>query len=169
MIRIMAELARRVHDARLLIVGDGPERDDCARLIRELGLQEHVSMLGQRQDVGQLLGQMRVLCVTSINEGFSLVAAEAAAAGVPVVGFAVGGLSEVVVDGRTGYLPPDRDEARFVGDVQRLLEDETLRARIARQAEAQSERFSLEQHVSTLVAEYQRAESLRKDHPQGPA
>jgi glycosyltransferase involved in cell wall biosynthesis len=157
MIRAMAALARRFDDVALVMIGDGPERASCASLIRHLGLTDRVYLLGQRNDVEELLKHMRLLCITSQNEGFSLVAAEAAAASVPVVGYSVGGLPEVIVDGVTGTLVPDGDEASFVEAVARLVRDDALHAAFAQASLAHAEKFSMGHHVDALIAEYQRA------------
>jgi glycosyltransferase involved in cell wall biosynthesis len=157
MIRAMASIAPRFSDVDLVMIGDGPERSSCEKLIRQLGLGNRIHLLGQRSDVEQLLKHMRVVCITSHNEGFSLVAGEAAAASVPVVAYSVGGLPEVIVEGKTGILVPDGDEAAFVDAVGRLLSDHELHATLSQQSLVHAEKFSMRHHVEALIAEYQRA------------
>jgi glycosyltransferase involved in cell wall biosynthesis len=157
MIRMMEDIARRLPGAHLLMIGDGPERASCQRLVQELDLGRRVTLLGQRSDVTHILRHVRLVCITSLNEGFSLVAAEAAAAAVPVVAYDVGGLSEVIVRDRTGVLVPDGDWVAFVQAVCRLLNDEPERGRLAAEADRHSNTFSMHHHVDMLIAEYLRA------------
>jgi glycosyltransferase involved in cell wall biosynthesis len=125
--------------------------------VRELDLGRRVTLLGQRSDVTHILRHVLLVCITSLNEGFSLVAAEAAAAAVPVVAYDVGGLSEVIVRDRTGVLVPDDDSVAFVQAVCRLLSDEAERGRLAAEADRHSNTFSMHHHVDMLIAEYLRA------------
>lgn len=155
MIQAMAGIARDAPDVHLMMIGDGPERAACERLVHSLGLDGRVHFLGQRTDVTQLMGQMTLLCITSHNEGFSLVAAEAAAARLPVVAYAVGGLPEVVINGETGMLVPDGDEPQFIRTVVQLLTQDDLRRSIAGKAGAHAEVFDLNQHVTSLIEVYQ--------------
>jgi sugar transferase (PEP-CTERM/EpsH1 system associated) len=103
------EMLRERHPlARLVVVGDGPER---VRLEGAAG--EGVIFLGNRHDVSQLMGMLDVFVLPSLNEGISNTILEAMASGLPVVATAVGGNPELVVDGDTGALFP-------VGNVERL-------------------------------------------------
>ena len=128
---------------------------------RETGLAGNVRLLGQRSDLTRILKHVDLLCITSRNEGFSLVAAEAGAAGVPVVAYAVGGLTDVVADGRTGVLVRDGDETQLVATLEKLLADAEWRAQLADEALRYVERFSMQAHVDKLVGEYRRAVTPR--------
>jgi glycosyltransferase involved in cell wall biosynthesis len=136
------------------MIGDGPERAACEKLASKLRIADHVHFLGQRSDVAALMGQVTLLCITSHNEGFSLVAAEAAAARLPVVAYSVGGLPEVVIHGETGMLVPDGDEAKFVDAVVEVLSNDELRRSLAGQAGAHAEVFDLNQHIASLIKVY---------------
>ena len=108
-VRAMAHLARERPDARLLLVGEGPERPLIEDLVGRLGLGAHVRLLGQRADVSRLLATADLALLTSISEGIPLTLIEAMAAGLPIVSTRVGGVAEVVEDGRTGLLAPSGD------------------------------------------------------------
>jgi len=99
-------------NARFLIVGDGPLREELLGLARRLGISERVRFLGYRTDSRALIGLMDLLVVPSLTEGSPLIVLEAMAAGVPVVASAVGGIPDQVRHGEEGILvPPDAPDA----------------------------------------------------------
>jgi N-acetyl-alpha-D-glucosaminyl L-malate synthase BshA len=129
-IRILAEV-RKHTDARLLMVGDGPDRAPAQHLAAQLGVQSHVSFLGKQNHVERLIRLAHVLLMPSEMESFGLAALEAMSCGVPPIGTRVGGVPELITDGEDGYL-------ESVGDVQgqarrtlQLLTDEPLHTRMA--------------------------------------
>jgi glycosyltransferase involved in cell wall biosynthesis len=119
---IALRVTRRLRTAdvpvHLLIIGDGPDRPALEHLARQLQITSHVSFLGWRQDAGQLIALLDALVIASRHEGMPLTALQAAAASVPVVGYAVDGLTEL--------LPPDfhipyGDEDGLVTTLRELL------------------------------------------------
>jgi N-acetyl-alpha-D-glucosaminyl L-malate synthase BshA len=142
-LKALARVARKRRDARLLIVGDGPERAAIRQRIDRMGLGPHVRLLGQRSDVGRLLAAADLLLLTSRSEGIPLTLIEAMAAGLPVVSTRVGGVGEVIDDGREGLLAEAGDDAALAAHILRLADDRALRERMGalgrRRAE---ERFS---------------------------
>ncbi len=112
LIRASALLRSRCPELRVLVVGDGLARPSLECLSRELGVEDCVTFLGNREDTGRFYALMDVFTLLSSREGFGLVVAEAMFCGVPVVGAAVGGIKDSVVDGETGVLvPPFSPEA----------------------------------------------------------
>ncbi len=99
--------------ARLVLVGDGPERTETEKLARELGISEHVMFLGKQHALIELLSCADVFLLPSQSESFGLAALEAMSCGVPVVASNIGGIPEVVAHGETGYV------AEF-GDIKRM-------------------------------------------------
>jgi glycosyltransferase involved in cell wall biosynthesis len=89
---------RRHLPVRLVLVGDGPERAHVAQRARDLGLSRHVCFLGQRADFAAYLCHADAFLLPSESESFGVAALEALSAGVPVFGYRVGGLPEVVSD-----------------------------------------------------------------------
>jgi N-acetyl-alpha-D-glucosaminyl L-malate synthase BshA len=98
------ECLARENDARLVLVGDGPERSRVQALVRGHGLAERVRFLGNREDFVEVLQAADVFLQASDSESFGLASLEAQACGVPVVATRVGGVAEVIEDGVTGLL-----------------------------------------------------------------
>ena len=111
LIEAFAKVVREVPNAVLLMVGDGPDRIALEHQAKQLGMSNQIIWLGQKpqKDVFRLYGLMDVVAMPSFFEGFGLTAAEAMAAGVPVVASDVDGLSEVIENNYTGLLVPVGD------------------------------------------------------------
>jgi len=116
---------------RLLLVGDGPERESLERMVRELGLQGRVQLLGHREDVPELLSQFDIFVLPSLSEGMSNTLLEAMAAGVAVVASDVGGNREIIEPGRSGLLFRSDDLQAAVQAIGNLVADSDLRVRLA--------------------------------------
>ena len=127
-VRTLARVIRQVPRARLVLVGDGPERVGIEALVCELNLSDRVSFLGTRKDVDRLLHGADLFLLTSVSEGIPLTVIEAMAAGLPVVATDVGGLREVVVEGVTGLLAPASAVVGLADCVLKLANDPDLRS-----------------------------------------
>jgi glycosyltransferase involved in cell wall biosynthesis len=114
-LRAAAVVHRQLPQARFLIVGDGPRRDQLEALARELSLSEVVHFLGTRSDVPEVLSLVDVLVLTSRVEANPISILEAMASEKPVVATRVGSVAETVIDGQTGYLATP-GEAREIAD-----------------------------------------------------
>jgi len=157
-LHVFAEVRKRVR-AKLVMVGDGPEKAGAEQLARELGVQRDVLFLGNQDCMEELLPMADVFLLPSASESFGLVALEAMSAEVPVVASEIGGLPEVIEHGRTGFLHPPGDVPGFVESALRLLGNERLRRSMGRRARSVArERFSAEEMVDRYVAVY---DSLR--------
>ncbi|MGH7561118.1 MAG: N-acetyl-alpha-D-glucosaminyl L-malate synthase BshA, partial [Gemmatimonadales bacterium] len=104
-VRVFARI-RRAMPATLLMIGDGPERDDAEREARQLAVDGDVRFLGRLDSAATLLQKSDLFVLPTQSESFGLAALEAMACGVPVVGTRAGGLPEVVEDGESGILEP---------------------------------------------------------------
>jgi N-acetyl-alpha-D-glucosaminyl L-malate synthase BshA len=127
-VHIFARVREKV-PARLVLVGDGPERDTAEREVERLKLKGKVRFLGKVEDVAQALRSADLYLLPSQTESFGLSALEALATGVPVVGTRVGGLSEVVEHGVSGHLGEVGDvEGLAAGAVELLADEDRWRA-----------------------------------------
>ena len=150
-IEILARV-RRHQPAKLLLVGEGPDRQESHALAEKLGLLDHVVYLGIQDAVERLLGCADLFLLPSSEESFGLAALEAMSCGTPVIGTSIGGLPEVIEDGVDGFLFPVGDvDAMATAVVEFLREPERMKAmRAAARAKAEA-RFRIE----SLVPEYE--------------
>lgn len=111
LLKAFAEIVPAHPQFRLVIVGDGPERDSIENFIRQQGLEAYVWLTGFRSDVPTMLRDADIFVLTSRYEGISLALLEAMRAGLPVIATAVGGIPETVRDGETGVLVGLEDQA----------------------------------------------------------
>jgi glycosyltransferase involved in cell wall biosynthesis len=146
-------LARRP-DARLAIVGDGPEEGRLKALARERGLLGPAAFTGQRADVAAVLAAADLYTTTSRVEGLGLAVLEAMHMGRAVLATAAGGIPESVEDGVTGRVVPVGDAAAWAAAAEALLADPGALRRMGREgARVARERFTLDAMVrGNLVA-----------------
>jgi len=157
LISAMPAILTAVPEARLLIVGDGPDEAQLRGEIRRLGLEDVVTLPGKRRDVGHLLAAADVFVFPSIAEGFGIAAVEAMAAGVPAIVSRAGGLAEIVEDGVTGLVVPTADPVAIADAVIRVHGDAALRELLVERARASAlARFTAEAGVARLQAFYDR-------------
>jgi glycosyltransferase involved in cell wall biosynthesis len=132
-----------VPDAHLVIAGDGECRDALERQARELAINDHVHFLGRRNDVDAILRAADLAVMSSDFEGTPLVAYECIANRTPLVATAVGGLLDIVDDGRTGRLVPPRNPPALAGAIVELLTDPDRREQMAGAAAGKNEEYTI--------------------------
>ncbi len=155
-IRVFAKVRARV-DARLVLVGDGPELQPAIDLAHDLGVPDRVHAMGAQEGIIPFLSSADLFLLPSAQESFGLAAAEAMACEVPVVASDVGGLPEVIDHGVTGFLHHPDDLDGMAESAVRLLSDEALHGRITRAARrAITERFCAERVVPMYESYYER-------------
>jgi N-acetyl-alpha-D-glucosaminyl L-malate synthase BshA len=148
---------RAHHDAELWLIGDGPELPRVMDVVQRAGLERDVRVLGYRTDVAHQLAQCDVLVMSSLEESFCLAALEAMAAGLTVVGTAVGGFAELAEHGRTAVLYPPGDYAGAALSLGELLTDHPLRLELRRAARERALTFSVAAAVERYEAVYSAA------------
>lgn len=148
-IEVLLDAVPMVRDARFVIVGDGPLREKLE------ARGTNVTWLGFRRDVPELLAASDLFVLPSLGDAYPTVLMEAMAAGLPVVATRVGGIPEIVDDGRTGILVPPGDAPALAGAISDLLDSPERREALGRAARAEAERrFSTRAWVERLQEIY---------------
>lgn len=122
-IKILSEVKKEI-PAKLVLIGDGPDRSECERLVRELNLTKDVFFLGKQDALQEILNVADIFLMPSQSESFGLSALEAMSCGIPVVSSSVGGLPELVRHNETGYIAEFGDTNRMSKYVIDLLTSE---------------------------------------------
>ncbi len=140
--------------SKLLLVGDGPERQKAEKLCRDWGICEDVRFLGKQDAIGDLLAVSDLFLLPSASESFGLAALEAMACEVPVISSNAGGIPEVNIHGVTGFLREVGDIEAMAKDAVTLLKDEELLQQFSRNALEQAQRFDQKNIVPLYEAFY---------------
>ena len=139
-----------------VFVGDGPEEERLKAARNRLGLESHVTMAGLQHDVRPYYALADAVVMPSHSEGSPNVLLEAMSAGVPVVATRVGGVPEIVTHGDTALLVESRNTEEMAAAIQRMLEDNPLRKRLAQNArQLAEEKYSPEAYRRSLVQMYE--------------
>jgi len=149
-IKVFSKVQKEI-PAKLLMVGDGPERLKAEQLAKELGVYEKVLFLGFSNEVAKILCYSDVFLLPSETESFGLAALEAMAAGTAVISTNTGGLPEVNVHNQTGYLSDLGDVDDMAKNTIQLLKDEELLNQIKSNAKQHIKKFSLD----TVLKDYE--------------
>jgi glycogen(starch) synthase len=154
-IAAFASIATRFPRAKLIIAGDGPERERLERQVHDQGITERVDFLGwvpPEQMPTVVAGASVVVVPSRWQEAFGLVALEAALQGRPAVVAGVGGLPEVVIDGETGFVVAPEDSGALARAIAMLLDDPSLAARMG---DAARTRATTRHGVARYADEYE--------------
>ena len=148
------DLIRKEIPAKLLLIGDGPERQAAEKLCRELHTCDSISFLGKQEAVEELLAVSDLFFMPSESESFGLAALEAMACQVPVISTDTGGLPEINIHGKTGFLAPVGDIDAMAAHSLTLLRDENMLASFREAAYEQALRFRIENVLPMYEALY---------------
>lgn len=129
--------------SKLLLVGDGPERPRIEELSRDLGIHTSVKFLGKQDAIEELLPLADLFLLPSEHESFGLSALEAMASSVPVISSNIGGLTEVNIDGLTGFTCDVGDIVTMSGKAKYLLQDQKILNQFKKQAFEQAAHFEI--------------------------
>jgi glycosyltransferase involved in cell wall biosynthesis len=149
--------------ARAVFIGDGPRLPALEQEARRLGIGDYVEFLGRRSDVAEILAKAHIFALPTHWEGLPLSILEAMRAGLPVVASDVGGVSEAVVDGDTGFLVPRGDDLMFHRRMAELVADPELRQRMGSAGRDRYQRiFTVEQMLRNTLEVFRLAASRNR-------
>ena len=154
-IRAFAAARDQHANMHMALAGEGEQLGYLQNLANELGISEHISFLGVRNDLPELLSAADSVLMPSLAEGFPRTAIEAMAAGRPVIATRVGGTPEAIVDGETGILVPPMDVNAMVSALSRLVGDPNLQAQLGTNGRKRAEQnYSVDNYVTRLDGLY---------------
>ncbi|MBI5403882.1 MAG: N-acetyl-alpha-D-glucosaminyl L-malate synthase BshA [Ignavibacteriae bacterium] len=151
-IQIFAKVKEKI-PARLILIGDGPERSDCERLCRELNIQDSVRFMGKQDSIIELLSIADLFLIPSQTESFGLAALEAMSCEVPVISTSVGGLPELNLHGETGYIAEIGDIDRMAKYAIELLSNQKKYSIFSKNARERAKEFE-EDKIVTIYEDY---------------
>ena len=149
-IRVFCKIKESI-PVKLLLVGDGPERDAAESLCRDLGACNDIRFLGKLNAITEVLSVCDLFLMPSEKESFGLAALEAMACEVPVVSSDVGGIPEVNINGNTGYICKLGDVEDMASKAIEILKDENL-SRFKKNALSQAHNFEM----SKIIPSYEK-------------
>jgi len=152
MLRAFAQVVSQHPDCWLLMVGDGPSRQNLEHLAITLGITDRVIFTGFRPEPADYLSAMDIFLLTSHTEGTSMTLLEAMSLDIPAITTAVGGNPEIVKNGETGILVPTDSPKELATAINTLLENESIRFSMG---EASKRRFDSRFSVTPMVSGYQ--------------
>lgn len=155
-IRVFEKIVKEV-PAKLIMVGEGPDKQAAMDYCQEHGIADSVKFIGKSNQVFEVLCYSDLFILPSETESFGLAALEAMMMRVPVISTNTGGLSEVNVEGKTGYLFDVGDVKAMAEKSIALLQDEVLLEEFKNNAQKEARKFDLNQIVGRYVAVYQQA------------
>lgn len=126
---------------QLILVGDGPERENLQNQVYKLGLSDKVKFLGQRNDVDALLAESKIFVIPSRCEGFPNALCEAMASPLPCISFDSISASDIIENRKSGVVIPDGDIEALAQEITILMDNEVLRNTYAQNAESIRERL----------------------------
>jgi len=143
--------------AKLMMVGDGPEKEKAEYLCQELGILDKVIFFGNSNEIDKILCQTDLFLLPSKTESFGLVALEAMACSVPVISSNAGGLPEVNDDGFSGYLSDVGDIESMASNSIKILKDDLVLAEFKKNALTTAQKFDIKKILPLYEDLYRRA------------
>ncbi|MFZ4679307.1 MAG: N-acetyl-alpha-D-glucosaminyl L-malate synthase BshA [Flavobacterium sp.] len=155
-IKIFYKIQERI-PAKLMMVGDGPEKVKAEQLCKELGIEEKVIFFGNSSEIDQILSYSDLFLLPSETESFGLAALEAMAWSVPVISSSSGGLPEVNFDGISGYLSNVGDIDSMAKNALKILTDDATLAKFRKSALSVAQKFDIKNILPLYEALYHEA------------
>lgn len=151
--RAAASILKAGETVQFLIVGDGPLKEHFIKQTHYLGIDKHVSFIGFRDDIPDILSTINILVIPSLREGLPLTILEAMIARKPIIATSVGGIPEAIKDGETGVLVPPRDSPKLAQAILDLLKNPEKCIEMGEKGKERANRYF---DVERMVKEYER-------------
>lgn len=152
---VFSQIIQRM-PAKLILIGDGPERDNVERLCRDMDLCDHVRFLGKQEAIDEILSVCDLFIMPSETESFGLAALEAMACQMPVISTNAGGLPELNVQGKTGFMSNVGDVDDMARNAIHILESDETLAQFKRNALEHAKKFDIKNIMPLYEAFYQK-------------
>jgi glycosyltransferase involved in cell wall biosynthesis len=149
---ILIEVVKELPGWQLIIVGDGPEKNNLENIIKNLELNKRVKLIGAipREKLLELLSQASIFILNTSFESFSFQVVEAMNAGVPVITTNISNLSEIIKSGREGILVEPNNKNQIIIAIKKIEEDKNFREMIIKNAHDKVQQFSIENTITRL-------------------
>ena len=134
LIKALSDLIKKIPSSKLIIVGDGEDREELIRAAAFYKLSDHIEFTGARSDIPELMKIMDVFVLPSFQEGFPRTLLEAMYIGLPVIASNVSGIPEIIKDGKNGFLVAPGDLNAIIDRISLLSEDKTIGADLGSEA-----------------------------------
>jgi len=158
LINALSHIVKKFQNVKLVLVGEGELRKDIEDQIKKNGLEDHILLLGKREDARRLLYAADVCVLSSVSEGMSNAILEYMEAGKPVVATQVGGNPELVLEGQTGFLVDQENSDQISERLLQLIVDERMRQTFGLNGQKRiKEEFSMARMISTYIDLYAKA------------
>ncbi len=156
LIRAAASLRGEFPDALYAIVGEGALKDQLVEMVESLDLKDQFVFTGFRHDSEALMKTFDVFCLPSLSEGLSSAILSAMACSLPVIATSVGGIPELVIEGKTGFLVPPNDSDNLAEALKRVLESPKLRSQLGEAGRLRVEKyFTIRRKIERTASLYQ--------------
>jgi glycosyltransferase involved in cell wall biosynthesis len=156
LVQAMPKVLNEFPQTKVLIVGEGPLRDDLEALAQKLKIEKHIIFANFRNDVKEILSALDIVVVPSLLEGFPMVTLEGMAMVKPIIATAIDGIKEQIVDGEAGILIPPRDPSAIAEAIVRLSTDKELAQNLGLEGRRRVEKeFTVEKMVFETEKVYQ--------------
>lgn len=150
---VLVDIMKELPDWKLIIVGDGPEREKLESRIKNLELSGRIKLTGavSRGELLELLGEASIFALNTSFESFSFQIVEAMNAGVPVIATDIGNLSEIIENGKDGILVEPNNRGEIIAAIKKLDKEKEFRKAIIKNARKKAQEFSIEKTIDNLV------------------
>ena len=156
LVQAMPKVLNQFPQTKVLIVGEGPIRDDLEALAQKLKVEKHIIFANFRKDIKEILSAIDILIVPSLLEGFPMITLEGMAMAKPIIATDIDGIREQIFDGESGILIPPRDPDAIAAAVVRLSTDKELAHNLGLEGRRRVEKeFTVEKMVSETEKVYQ--------------